>query len=56
MKKKNVFIVLAIVLVAGAVVGANFYFKREKPLTVIGPCSICSRACNQHRNAGEQSK
>ena len=34
MKKKNVLIVLVIVLVAGAVVGANFYFKREKPLTV----------------------
>jgi HlyD family secretion protein len=32
--KKNVLIVLVIVLIAGAVVGANFYFKREKPLTV----------------------
>jgi HlyD family secretion protein len=34
MNKRNVFIVLAIVLIAGAVVGANFYFKREKPLSV----------------------
>ena len=32
--KKNVLIILAIVVIAGAVVGANFYFKREKPLSV----------------------
>ena len=32
--KKSVLIILAIVVIAGAVVGANFYFKREKPLSV----------------------
>jgi HlyD family secretion protein len=32
--KKSALIVLAIALLAGAGVGANFYFKREKPLTV----------------------
>jgi HlyD family secretion protein len=34
MSRKNILIVLGIVLVAAAVAGANFYFKREKGLTV----------------------
>src|SRR6266540_5118897 len=34
MSRKNVLIALAIVVVAGAVVGANFYFKKEKGLSV----------------------
>src|SRR5436190_8037393 len=34
MSRKNVLIVLGIVLVAAAVVGANLYFKRDKGLTV----------------------
>src|SRR5207248_9489384 len=34
MSRKNILITLAIVLVAGAVVGANFYFKKDKGLTV----------------------
>ncbi|MGB7220782.1 MAG: efflux RND transporter periplasmic adaptor subunit [Vicinamibacterales bacterium] len=34
MKRKNVLIVLAIVVIGAAVVGANLYFKREKPLVV----------------------
>ena len=34
MSRKNVLIALAVVIVAGAVVGANFYFKKEKGLSV----------------------
>src|SRR6267154_4921611 len=34
MSRKNVFIVIAVVIAAGAVVGANFYFKKDKGLTV----------------------
>jgi HlyD family secretion protein len=34
MSSKNVFITIAIVLVGGAVVGANLYFKKDKGLTV----------------------
>ena len=34
MSRKNILIALAIVLVAGAVVGANFYFKKDKGLPV----------------------
>src|SRR5437899_4943755 len=34
MTRKNVLIALAVVIVAGAVVGANFYFKKEKGLSV----------------------
>src|SRR6267154_4453132 len=34
MSRKNVFIVIAVVIVAGAVVGANFYFKKDKGLPV----------------------
>src|SRR5437660_11531565 len=34
MSRKNVLIVLAIVVVAGAVVGANFYFRKDKGLPV----------------------
>ena len=34
MSRKNVLIALGVILVAGAVVGANFYFKRDKGLTV----------------------
>src|SRR4051812_10185115 len=34
MSRKNILIALAIVVVAGAVVGANFYFKKDKGLTV----------------------
>ena len=34
MSRKNVWIALGIVLVGGAVVGANFYFKKDKGLTV----------------------
>src|SRR5881396_3769478 len=34
MSRKNVLIALAIVVVAGAVVGANFYFKKDKGLPV----------------------
>ena len=34
MSRKNVFIVVAVVLVAGAVAGANFYFKKDKGLPV----------------------
>src|SRR5215467_9705482 len=34
MSRKNVLIGIAVVLVAGAVVGANVYFKREKGVTV----------------------
>jgi HlyD family secretion protein len=34
MSRKNVLIALAVVIVAGAVVGANFYFKKEKGLPV----------------------
>src|SRR6266545_5743211 len=34
MSRKNVLIALAIVVVAGAVVGANFYFKKDKGLAV----------------------
>src|SRR6266850_7949999 len=34
MSRKNVLIVIAVILVGAAVVGANFYFKRDKGLTV----------------------
>jgi HlyD family secretion protein len=34
MSRKNILIVLAFVVVAGAVVGANLYFKKDKGLTV----------------------
>jgi len=34
MSRKNVLIALAVVVVAGAVVGANFYFKKDKGLPV----------------------
>ena len=34
MSRKNVLIAVAVVLVGAAVVAANFYFKREKGLTV----------------------
>jgi HlyD family secretion protein len=34
MSRKNVFITIAVVLVAGAVVGANLYFKKDKGLPV----------------------
>src|SRR5712671_6141000 len=34
MSRKNVLIVIAVVLVAGAVVGANFYFRKDKGLPV----------------------
>src|SRR5436190_11943518 len=34
MSRKNVLIALGVILVAGAVVGANFYFQRDKGLTV----------------------
>jgi HlyD family secretion protein len=34
MSRKNVFITLGILVVAGAVVGANFYFKKDKGLPV----------------------
>ena len=34
MNRKNVWIVIAVVLVGAAVVGANFYFKKEKGVTV----------------------
>src|SRR6266496_937750 len=34
MSRKNVLIALAIIVVAGAVVGANFYFKKDKGLAV----------------------
>src|SRR4051812_47550558 len=34
MSRKNVLIVLAVVLVAGAAVGASFYFKKDKGLVV----------------------
>src|SRR5947209_10348796 len=34
MSRRNILITLAIVLVAGAVVGANFYFKKDKGLPV----------------------
>src|SRR5579872_2375306 len=34
MSSKNVFITIGVVLVAGAVVAANFYFKRDKGLSV----------------------
>ncbi len=34
MSSKNVFITIAIILVGGAVVGANLYFKKDKGLTV----------------------
>src|SRR4029078_2757044 len=33
MSRKNVLIALAVVVVAGAVVGANFYFKKENGLS-----------------------
>src|SRR5947209_1844922 len=34
MSRKNIFIIIGVVLVGGAVVGANLYFKRDKGLTV----------------------
>src|SRR5438094_6907977 len=34
MSRKNVLIIIGVVLVGAAVVAANFYFKREKGLTV----------------------
>src|SRR4051794_8769431 len=34
MSRKNIFIIVGIVLVAGAVAGANFYFRKDKGLTV----------------------
>jgi HlyD family secretion protein len=34
MSRKNVFIIIGVVLVAAAVVGANLYFKKDKGLTV----------------------
>src|SRR6059036_3931668 len=34
MSRKNIFIVIGVVLVGAAVVFANFYFKRDKGLTV----------------------
>src|SRR6266567_4188143 len=34
MSRKNILIVLTFVVIAGAVVGANFYFKKDKGLTV----------------------
>src|SRR5215217_3457673 len=34
MSRRNIFIIIGVVLIAGAVVGANFYFKKDKGLTV----------------------
>src|SRR5215467_6825930 len=34
MSRKNVLIGIAVVVVAGAIVGANLYFKRDKGVTV----------------------
>src|ERR1700739_1543826 len=34
MSRKNILIVLAFIVVAAAVVGANFYFKKDKGLSV----------------------
>src|SRR5262249_43702696 len=34
MSRKNILIAVGVVLLLGAVVGANFYFKKEKGLTV----------------------
>jgi len=34
MSRKNVFIAIAVVLVAAGVVGANLYFKKDKGLPV----------------------
>src|SRR4026207_1027498 len=34
MSRKNIFIVIGVLLVGAAVVGANFYFKKEKGLSV----------------------
>ena len=34
MSRKNVFIAIAVVLLGGAVVGANLYFKKDKGLAV----------------------
>src|SRR5438876_7262038 len=34
MSRKNILIVLAFIVVVGAVVGANLYFKKDKGLTV----------------------
>src|SRR6266496_3246228 len=34
MNRRNVFIVLGVILIGGAVVGANLYYKRDKGLTV----------------------
>jgi HlyD family secretion protein len=34
MSRKNIFIVIGVVLIGAAVVGANFYFKKEKGLSV----------------------
>src|SRR5947207_12803857 len=34
MSRKNIFIVLAFVVIAAAIVGANLYFKKEKGLSV----------------------
>src|SRR5947199_9693274 len=34
MSRKSVFITIGVILLAGAVVGANFYFKKDKGLAV----------------------
>src|SRR5919106_1748917 len=34
MSRKNIFIIIGVVLIAAAVVAANFYFKKEKGLPV----------------------
>src|SRR5215212_1283417 len=34
MSRKNIFIIIGVLLIAGAIVGANFYFKKDKGLPV----------------------
>jgi HlyD family secretion protein len=34
MSRKNIFIIIGVVLIAAAVIGANFYFKKDKGVTV----------------------
>src|SRR5215210_3849036 len=34
MSRKNIFIIIGVLLVAAAVIGANFYFKKDKGLSV----------------------
>src|SRR5713226_1641988 len=34
MSRKNILIVLAFIIVAGAIVGANLYFKKDKGLSI----------------------